>query len=110
MSSGTYVYDSNSVLYEYIENYKNYLISQRADIEDARLISFDELENLGCSSSKISCTSAPSWVYSTSYWTGSSNTGLYVWFVRSNGSFDDYNYSGSHEFGVRPVIVLKFEF
>ena len=35
-----YVYDSNSTLYNYVENYKTYLESQGAEIEEARLIKY----------------------------------------------------------------------
>ena len=42
-----YVYDSNSSIYNYVENYRVYLESYGADIEEARLIKFEELEALG---------------------------------------------------------------
>ena len=106
VSNGTYVYDSNSTLYNYVESYKTYLESQGAEIEEAHLIKKEELETLGCSSSSYSCSSAPSWVYATSYWSGSASASNYVWYVSSYGDFYDSYYSSSNFFGCRPVITL----
>ena len=102
-----YVYDSNSTLYNYVESYRTYLESQGAEIEEARLIKVEELEALGCSGSGISCTSAPEWVYATSYWSGSAHSSTNVWEVVSDGSFGSSTYSRGYRYGVRPVIVLK---
>ena len=102
-----YVYDSNSTLYNYVESYRTYLESQGAEIEEARLIKYEELTALGCSGR--SCKSAPSWVYGTSYWSGAARVDL-VWFVTSYGVFDNYFYAYGYECGVRPVIVLESEF
>ena len=99
-----YVYDSNSTLYNYVENYRTYLESQGAEIEEARLIKKEELEALGCSSSDYSCSSAPSWVSGTSYWSGSAVSSDFVWSVLSRGYFGYYDYS--FRFGCRPVITL----
>ena len=76
---------------------------------DVRLITKSELEGLGCSSSSYSCSSAPSWVYSTSYWSSSAvaSDDRYVWFVYSDGCFSiDYFVSDDY-YGVRPVISLE---
>ena len=102
-----YVYDSNSTLYSHIENYKNYLTSLGTTISDARLIKVEELESLGCSMGDYSCSGAPEWVYSTSYWSGSADNAYSVWSVCSDGSFDSngYGYGGSS--GVRPVISIS---
>ena len=101
-----YVYDSNSTLYNYVENYRTYLESQGAEIEEARLIKKEELEALGCSSSDYSCSSAPSWVYATRYWSGSASSSIYVWSVRSRGDFSCHDCSYGDIFGCRPVITL----
>ena len=79
---------------------------------EVRLITKSELEGLGCSSSSYSCSSAPSWVYSTSYWSGSARSGGDVWLVRSSGDFSyDFfsrgTFYGGSDFGVRPVISLE---
>ena len=101
-----YVYDENSLLYNYVENYKIYLSTLGVVPIEARLITKEELETLGCSSSSYSCKSAPSWVYATSYWSGSANSSNDVWRVNSYGDFNDYRYSNLYSIGCRPVIVI----
>ena len=100
-----YVYDSNSTLYSYVENYKTYLSTLGVTPSEARLITYEELTTLGCSGS--SCKTAPSWVYATSYWSGSANFADYVWIVNSSGFFDGGNYNSDITFGVRPVITIS---
>ena len=103
----TYVYDSNSNIYNYIENYKIYLESQGTEIEEAYLIKKEELEALGCSKSSVffSCLTAPSWVYSTWHWTGTAYNDTYMFTVVDNGALEPYLYSST--IGIRPVIVVK---
>ncbi len=73
-----------------------------------RLITKSELESLKCSSSDQSCLGAPSWVYSTSYWTQSAYSagGVYVWRVTSGGVFNSDGFQDSNGRGVRPVITI----
>ena len=104
-----YVYDSNSLLYSYVENYKTYLSTLGATPSEARLITYEELTALGCSSS--SSTSAPSWVYATSYWSGSAGSYNSVWRVSSkSSSFFNGSYNSNNGFGVRPVIVISQDY
>ena len=100
-----YVYDSNSILYNYVENYKTYLSTLGVTPIEARLITYEELISLGCSGS--SCSSAPSWVYSTTYWSGSANSSYNVWYVLSRGDFNSIYYSYDNNFGCRPVITIS---
>ena len=100
-----YVYDSNSTLYSYVENYKTYLSTLGVTLTEARLITYEELTSLGCSVS--SCKNAPSWVYATSYWSGSARSSNFVWLVNSIGDFGNFNYSFSNDFGCRPVITIS---
>ena len=110
VSNGTYVYDSNSTLYNYVESYRTYLESQGAEIEEARLIKVEELEALGCSMDDLSCSEAPEWVYGTTYWSGAAASNYSVWYVDSDDRFT-YNYGFVDGYGVRPVIkVLESEF
>ena len=102
-----YVYNSSSILYSPVENYKTYLESQGANIEETRLIKLSELIELGCSIEDVSCLSAPEWVYGTSYWSGAARTTGYVWVVDSIGAFHSDHFDYAHEIGVRPVIVVK---
>ena len=103
----TYVYDSNSTLYSYVENYKTYLSTLGVTPTEARLITKEELEGLGCIVSSGSCSGAPSWVYSTTYWSGSANSSNFVWLVSGNGSFGNNFFSIDCNYGCRPVITIS---
>ena len=103
-----YVYDSNSTLYSYVENYKTYLSTLGVTPIEARLITYEELESLGCSGSDNSCSEAPEWVYATTYWSGSAHDILHVWNVFSDGYFvNSYYYDNDFLYGVRPVITIS---
>ena len=107
VSYPAYVYNSQSILYNYVENYRTYLISLGLIPNEARLITYEELEKLGCSGVDASCRNAPSWVYATSYWSGSANDANNIWNVYSNKMFVNYDsYTCVHIQGVRPVIVI----
>ena len=100
------VYDSNSLLYEPVQNYKTYLKNTLGKTSiDARLITYEELISLGCKGS--SCKLAPSWVYSTRYWTASTSANYDVWIVFSNGSFVSYGFDTPGNLGLRPVITIS---
>ena len=103
-----YVYDSKSNIKTYVDNYANYLESLGLTITEARLIKQEELVELGCSAEDRKCTDAPSWVYSSTYWTGSASgtSELAIWDVISNGNFHSDTHANSEEIGVRPVIVI----
>ena len=100
------VFDSNSLLYEPVQNYKTYLKNTLGKTSvDARLITYDELISLGCSGA--SCKSAPSWVYNTYYWTASANSNSSVWLVYSIGGFGRGGFDDSGICGFRPVITIS---
>ena len=103
----TYVYDSNSTLYSYVENYKTYLSTLGVTPTEARLITKEELEGLGCIVSSGSCSGAPSWVYSTTYWSGSASSPNRVWYVYSYGNFSIDFCSYNNYSGCRPVITIS---
>ena len=106
-----YIYNSDSLLYSPVENYRAYLESQGANIEEARLIKLSELIELGCSLDEGSCLSAPEWVYGTTYLSGAADDDDSVFLVFSNGVVDVGYYGSDDAFGVRPVIkVLESEF
>ena len=102
------VYDNNSLLYEPVQNYKTYLKNTLGKTSvDVRLITCEELINLGCDISARTCKSAPSWVYSTYYWTASASSFDHVYAVDKNsplGGNHFYYYGG---FGLRPVITIS---
>ena len=102
------VYDNNSLLYAPVQNYKTYLKNTLGKTSaDARLITYDELTSLGCSSNESTCNSAPSWVYSVNYWTASAYDERYVWNVYLNGFFYFSYFEPSGDYGLRPVITIS---
>ena len=103
------VFDSNSLLYEPVQNYKNYLKSTLGKTSvDARLITYEELTGLGCNYDDYSCPSAPAWVYSTNYWSGTAGDYYLLWYVASGNGFDYFRYFDAPEYvGLRPVITIK---
>ena len=103
----TYVYSSGSTLYNHIKKYVSYLESYNIKIEESRLINMKELEDLGCSVTSYNCKGAPSWVYSTTYWTGVASSRDYVWCVFSDrGLSGSYNYDNGG-IGLRPIIKIS---
>ena len=101
------VFDSNSNLYEPVQNYKTYLKNTLGKTSvDARLITYEDLISLGCTKNGWTCKPAPSWVYSTWYWTASANDDSYVRAVDSSGYFDGILF-GSVRYGLRPVITIS---
>ena len=102
------MFDSNSLLYEPLENYKTYLKDTLGKTSvDARLITYEELTSLGCSESSHSCKSAPSWVYNTYYWTASALNNSSVWIVNSFGNVLGLSFDSSRSCGLRPVITIS---
>ena len=103
----TYVYNENSILYSYIENYKDYLSTLGITPFEARLISYEELIYFGCSESKSSCGPGPEWIYATSYWSGSAKSYNELIMVEFDGYFSYMPYSNKSDLGCRPVIVIS---
>ena len=106
---------AGSIVEGYVNNYKSILESDYGvDVVEARLITKDELINdgIGCSVFSWNCTSSDySWIYSTSYWSGSFSDKDGVLIVSSDGNFY-YNslYSTDNNFGVRPVIIISKDY
>ena len=102
------VFDSNSLLYEPVQNYKTYLKNTLGKTSvGARLITYEELTSLGCSEDDYSCKSAPVWVYSTYYWTASANDINLVRIVGEGGYFGNGDFYNSDICGLRPVITIS---
>ena len=102
-----YVYDYNSIPYNHIIDYRVYLNNNGLRTNDVRLISHDELEGLGCSMAYKTCENAPSWIYSTSYWTGSANDSNYIWRVDTSAYYACNSYNNYFDVGVRPVVEIS---
>mgnify|MGYP004672731653 CR=1 FL=1 len=102
------VFDSNSLLYEPVQNYKTYLKNTLGKTSvDARLITYEELTSLGCNESKKTCKSAPSWLYSTWYWTAAASGTNSVWSVHQYGNFLYDYFAKLGYYGLRPVITIS---
>ena len=101
-------YYTESIVEVYVNNYNTYLTTLGVTPMEARLITIDELISLGCSEDDTSCSNAPSWVYLTSYWTGS-RLPSQVWFVYTNKLMSHTIFSYDHSFGVRPVIEMSID-
>jgi len=100
---------SGSIVEGYVNNYKTILEEDYGvDVVEARLITKDELtdEKIGCSEADNSCSTAPDFIYSTYYWSGSAYDADFVWTVSSSGVLGS-NYFSSNGCGVRPVIIIS---
>ena len=103
VSSTAYVYNSNSSVYEYVENYKKILLNKGVVVEEARLLSYDETEILGCR--RDSCENAPQWIYGMTYWLGNADN-EYTFFINNIGYRGTVSYDLNNGAVVRPVIVV----
>ena len=108
--AGAYVYDDNSNLYTYIEQYKQLLINKGVTVKSARLMNDVEGESV----------EDYSWANNTKYWLGNArldNNGLQndgvstttrnIYIDVMNGTTDSYMYNDGVNYGVRPVIIVS---
>ena len=111
----------------YVDAYAEKLSELDGKVEQVRLMTKEELEAAGCDSKKNSCKTGYVWsngnwvedsnfvgtsmefLYSTSYWTSSSNDqdNLYVWDVGSLGDCVWIGVNNIVALGVRPVIEIS---
>ena len=103
-----YVFDNNSILYQYVSDYKNYLEQFNVNIKEARLLNYSEAIYLGCDVSIRQCKNAIPFFKETSYWLGSALDDEKIFTVNINGDINDTNRAdiASYYYGVRPVIVI----
>ena len=105
---------SGSIVQGYVNNYKTILEEDYGvDVVEARLITKDELtsDEIGCSDTDRTCTgSAYSWIYATTYWSGSAYDNDLVWIVSSIGYFGGNGSVSDTGGGVRPVIVISKDY
>ena len=109
---GTYYSSYNGSIVEgYVNNYKSLLESRfKIEIVEARLFTTSELidEQFGCNLTTKECITSFNWIYSTSYWTGSSYDSSNIWCVHTNGSINYASYDSAYiTYGVRPVLVIS---
>lgn len=108
---GTNYSDYNGSLVEkYVNKYVSYLTEKSLILMEARLITKDELIELGCVEEETSCTGAPDWVYYIDYWTGSSYDNNNVYALDHSGEFGYVPYDMTDYFGVRPVITISKDY
>ena len=104
---------NGSIIEKYVNNYQNYLETNfDVDIREARLISYNELTNqetFACKE-KAHCSRKYPWIYSTSYWTGTSFENTYIWRIHATGTFATHHYYGDDSYGERPVIVISKDY
>ena len=102
------VYDSNSSVYTYVEDYKTRLQKLGANVDEARLLTYVEAINLGCDFTNNTCTNVSEknkFVYSSSYWLGTYVSGVLT--IRNSGMMSEEACNYPYSSGVRPVIVLN---
>ena len=102
-SSKPYVYDSNSNLYNYIEKYK---IKLGNILSKARIAAYEEIAILWKNK-----TNYP-WLYSTSYWLGSSDGPQKNHAMNAIGGDGNFHASSNdvyYYFGLRPVIEFTLQ-
>ena len=95
-----YVYDSNSYLYNHINNYKEYLESLGAEIKEARPMTLEEAYEFSIHNSNA--------CYETAYFLGTAYSEEKVWAV-----FSQYGFTSHSSFtewmpdvGIRPMIII----
>ena len=102
----TYIYDSNSNIFNYLQNYKTYLKSLNLNIINTKIPDAEDLRVIGCNIDEKSCRySLEDWIYDTSYWLGYGNKDE-VNVLNSNGYIESVNYTDNKSYGIRPIIEI----
>ena len=101
-----------SIVEGYVNAYKTIIEKDYGvPVEEARLISYDELtsKDIGCSADDYTCTTSEyTWIYLTSYWTQSQyHNDDSLWYVDSDGYIGDCDFIYNDWSGVRPVIIIS---
>ena len=105
---------NGSIVEGYVNDYKMLLEQNlNLEVEEARLITYDELISLGCSD--YDCNTAQSFLYLTTYWTQSpssfhESSGEYIYGIYFDGRVMNVSYNSSFSWGVRPVIVISKDY
>ena len=100
---GIYVYNSNSLLYSYVQEYKAYLSGLGLQVIEARLGDYQELSDF-----RSCCTNQ---FHFTSFWTGCAYRKGDIW--DGNGKsrtfspgYSETKYLTDNRFGIRPIIIV----
>lgn len=110
-SNGSNVYETSEIK-SYVDVYSGKLKELNGgEAVTIRLITKEELEILGCDFDNWTCEAAPSYTYSTTYWTMSSMKndidGDSVFYISDTSYCDLGDVTIDDEMGVRPVIVIS---
>ena len=104
---------TGSILEDYVEEYVQYLSDTYDATVSGSLITYAELTNaslFNCPETRSCPTTVngkdTSWIYTTTYWTGSPSSTSIVWIVNSDSIFNTNVYNGDGFDGVRPVITI----
>ena len=102
-----YVYDTNSNLYYYFNNYKTYLNTQGAEfITDVRALSYEEATSLGCIQYNASGYENSCSTYITGdYWLGTANDGRLMYSI-SSGGYMELTWSDGNK-NYRPLVEIS---
>ena len=102
-----YVYDTNSNLYYYFNNYKTYLNTQGAEfITDVRALSYEEATSLGCIQYNASGYENSCSTYITGdYWLGTANDGRLMYSI-SSGGYMELTWSDGKK-NYRPLVEIS---
>ncbi len=101
------VYNSSSILYSFVEKYKTYIKNTFNYDSSMRLITYSEIEELGCLKKE---TCDKKWIYHSRYWTGTAADYQHIYVVDSlknslwKQEFYDYSNSWAN---IRPVIEIN---
>ena len=97
----SYVYDSNSNLYTYVNKYKE-LLGNTDKVSEVSLASYADINALWSNKSEYP------WLFNTSFWLGSAYvaSNSTVWTVGTDGSRNYSTCDNSNNYGVRPVITV----
>ena len=92
LSPYPYVYDSNSDLYNYVNNYKEELEHIGITVTNTRLLSLNDAFNMGCTydedDGEGDCSLAPAWFYETTFWLGNVITWMESFSIYANGNIE----------------------
>ena len=104
-----FIVDENATIKSFVDDYVQFLnLSIKGSDAIGRLIKYEEVINLGCVDA--SCLSAQSWVYQTSYWTGSAGDSSEVHSINSYYGWAEMggdSITNIGRYGIRPVIEIN---
>ena len=96
---------STSTLTSRVNGYVSLLSGMLSTSVTGRLITYNELRNLGCG--EYNCNSAPSFIKQNAYWTGTASGPNAVYGVSGNSINNIVKHNNNSTFGIRPVVEFS---